>query len=376
MKVASLLLTIFSTIPIISASNWYQSNGVLYKDGQPIVLHGVSWFGLETTDRAPSGLWTSNVKNGQTIGHSISWFMQKIKDLGFNALRIPLSPQGMSKDGNSYPTASWARQWDPSLTNGWAVLNSMLSEANKVGLYVVIDYQTCSDMMIGNNLPGSPTNCPGYTLNDWINDLNTLVGLSKVYPNIFAVDIFNEPHDIPWSTWQQYAQQALSQIYSTNPNIVYFIEGINGQVPNDPVWTCWGENLYNVGSQPVVPEGVPLNKIIYTPHVYDVCQNNYARSFGYLNGGQNTVIVGEFGYNSQDSGDTGTFIPNLMNYLQSAKINSFFYWCINANDSTLGYLVSSDSTWCTVSAEKIQRFRAYGINPQSYITSVNPPSLC
>ena len=376
MKTSFSALLFFSTVQVILASNWFQSGGVLYKDGQPITLHGISWFGLETTDRAPSGLWSSHVKNGQTIGHSISWFMQKIKDLGFNAIRIPLSPQGMSKDGNTYPTASWARQWDPSLTNGWAVLNSMLANANSVGLYVLIDYQTCSDTMISNNLPGSPTNCPGYTLNDWISDLNILVGLSKTYTNIFGLDIFNEPHDIPWSTWVQYSNQALSQIYDTNPYIVYFIEGINGQVPGDSAWTCWGENLYYVGPQPVSPSGVPPSKIVYSPHIYDECDDNYAKCFGYLNNGQNTVIVGEFGYNSENSQDTGTFIPKLMSYLQSAKISSFFYWCLNANDSQLGYLVSSDSTWCTVSAEKIQRFSSWGINAASYITSSNPPSLC
>lgn len=30
----------------------------VYKDGVPLPLYGVNWFGLETCDRAPHGLWS------------------------------------------------------------------------------------------------------------------------------------------------------------------------------------------------------------------------------------------------------------------------------------------------------------------------------
>jgi endoglucanase len=374
-KISRSIILIFFFI-FQAQANWYQSNGKLYKDGTAITLHGINWYGLETTDRAPAGLWTSHSKNGQTIGHSISWFMSKIKDLGFNAIRIPLSPQGISSNSGLYPTASWAKTWDPSLTSGWAVLNSMLNQARSNNLYVLIDYQTCSDLQIGNNLPGTPTGCAGYTLNDWINDLNTIAKLTASYPNVIGIDLFNEPHGISWTVWKSYADQAISQIYSSNTNIVYFVEGVDGNVPGDGTGTCWGENLYYAGSQPISPPGVPFNKVVYAPHVYAWCDNDWAKCFGYLEGTQSIVIVGEWGYNSVSSYDTTVFAPNLIHYLQSTGINNFFYWSFNGNDKDLGYLSGTDSTWCTVVSEKVTRFKGLGIFPQSYITSSNPPSIC
>lgn len=367
---------ILALIVISEGGNWYQSNGVLYENGTPVVLHGVNWFGLETPARAPSGLWTSNVKNGQTIGHSISWFMQKIHDLGFNAVRIPLSPQSLSDNPNSFPPASWARQWDSSLTTGWKVLNSMISQAQSHGLYVLIDFQTCNENQLNNNLPGLPTNCPGYTLADWLSNLQTLAKLGYTYSNLFGIDIFNEPHGIPWTTWKNLAEQAVSAVYTANPNLVIFVEGIDGNVPGDGTGTNWGENLYYVAGDPVVSLNVPGNKIVYSPHIYDVGDNDWQKCFGYLQGNGYTVIVGEFGYDSSSSYDINTFAPNLINYFHSDRITSFFYWCIDANDQQLGYLVGTDSSWCTVSAEKVNRFKGIGVYPQAYITSTNPPSIC
>lgn len=374
-KFSSCLFVLIYCIYLVNG-NWYQTGGKLYKDGVAVTLHGINWFGLETTDRAPSGLWTSHQKNGQTIGHSITWFMGKIKDLGFNTVRIPLSPQALSNNAALYPTASWAKEWDPSLTTGWAVLNSMLTQASANGLYVLIDYQTCNDNQIGANLPGTPTGCPGYTLNDWMNDLNTIAKLTSNYPNVLGIDLFNEPHGISWDTWRGYADQAISYIYPSNKNIVYFVEGVDGNVPGDGTGTCWGENLYYAGNAPISANGVPFNKIVYSPHTYDDCDNDWAKCFGYLQGTQSIVIVGEWGYNSQSSYDVNTFAPNLMNYLHNTGIASYFYWCLNANDAQLGYLSSSDSTWCTVVSEKVNRFKGLGIYPQSYITSTNPPSIC
>lgn len=371
---SSLILLSFILYP--ASANWYQANGKLYNNGAPVALHGINWYGLETTDRAPAGLWSSHQSNGKTVGHSISWFMSKIKDLGFNAIRIPLSPQGISSNSGQYPTAQWARQWDSSLTSGWAVLNSMLNQAKANNLYVLIDYQTCSDTQIGNNLPGSPTNCPNYSLNDWITDLNTIAKLVANYPNVIGIDIFNEPHGISWTQWLTYANQAISQIYSSNQNIVYFVEGVDGNVPGDGTGTCWGQNLYYAGNQPVSASGVPFNKIVYGPHVYPWCDNDWAKCFGYLEGTQSIVVIGEWGYNSKSSYDTTVFAPNLISYLQSSGISSFFYWSLNANDQDLGYLDSSDSNWCSVVSEKLTRFRNLGIIPQSYITSRNPPNIC
>ena len=159
---------------------------------------------------------------------------------------------------------------DPNLTTGWAILNKVLSTAQSLGLYMLLDFQTCNDNQIGDDLSGTPINCLGYTMNDWLQDLQTLAKLGLAYSNIFGVDICSEPHGISWSTWKGLAEPGVSAAYQVNQGIVSFIEGINGNVSEDGAGTNWGENLYYAGGDPVAPIGIPTNKIVYSQHVYDV----------------------------------------------------------------------------------------------------------
>jgi hypothetical protein len=62
----------------------------VYRDGVRIPLYGVNWFGLETCDRAPHGLWS---------GRSVADFLAQVKGWGFTALRVPVSPQVLRDEG-------------------------------------------------------------------------------------------------------------------------------------------------------------------------------------------------------------------------------------------------------------------------------------
>ncbi|MEZ0322026.1 MAG: hypothetical protein ABWJ63_08905, partial [Thermus sp.] len=57
--------------------------GGVYKDGVALPLYGLNWFGLETCDRAPHGLWS---------GRSVTEILAQVRGYGFNALRLPVSP--------------------------------------------------------------------------------------------------------------------------------------------------------------------------------------------------------------------------------------------------------------------------------------------
>ena len=46
-------------------------------------IAGVSWFGLETNDFAPHGLWSRGYKS----------MMDQMKATGFNTIRLPYSDQ-------------------------------------------------------------------------------------------------------------------------------------------------------------------------------------------------------------------------------------------------------------------------------------------
>ncbi len=57
--------------------------GVIERDGQEIQLFGVSWFGAETQDHVPHGLWTRNYAE----------MAQQIRAVGFNAVRLGFCPE-------------------------------------------------------------------------------------------------------------------------------------------------------------------------------------------------------------------------------------------------------------------------------------------
>lgn len=359
-----------------SNQDWYQHAGKIYNGGVEVSIRGINWFGLETTDRAPSGIWTSHQAGNITIGHSIAWWTQQIVALGFNALRIPISPQSLSNNPNVFPPASWATTWDPTLTTGWSILNSMLSNAQQYGLMVVIDYQTCNETQIDINLPGRPDNCTGYTINDWTDDLSQLALLSRGYPNVFAIDIFNEPHNISWAQWRDYALQGVKAVYSSNPQILSFVEGNDGLIPGDSIWTNWGENLYYASSNQVSPLGVPKERILYSAHVYGHGNPNWQECFGYMVDQGFTVLVGEFGYNSNSTTDS-QFGTNFIQWIKNKGIRNWMYWAINANEgSNFGFVQSWDPTWCAIVGDKLNKMQVIGLSAAAYITSTNPPSLC
>ena len=63
---------------------------------QPVRIAGVNWFGLETGNYAPHGLWTRGYKE----------MLDQIKSLGYNTIRLPYSNQlfdaGSTPNGIDY----------------------------------------------------------------------------------------------------------------------------------------------------------------------------------------------------------------------------------------------------------------------------------
>ena len=59
--------------------------------GNPSILQGVNWFGLETANHAPHGLWTRDYKE----------MLAQIKSLGFNTIRLPFSLQALRSSTTS-----------------------------------------------------------------------------------------------------------------------------------------------------------------------------------------------------------------------------------------------------------------------------------
>lgn len=199
------------TVPLYAS----RPDGV-YKDGTPLPLYGVNWFGLETCDRAPHGLWS---------GRSVASFLAQIKGFGFNALRLPVGPEVLRDQG---AVASWAQTGDPAYpTSPLAGLRYVLEKARGLGFYVLLDFHTFRCDLIGENLPGSPFDSSrGYTKDDWLADLRRLAGLSLEFPNVFGIDLANEPYNLTWEEWKALAQEGARAVLGVNPRVLVAVEGV------------------------------------------------------------------------------------------------------------------------------------------------------
>src|SRR5437879_2949661 len=64
------------------AGYWHTSGGqVLGSSNQPVRIGGVNWFGFETPNFTPHGLWTRDYRD----------MMNQMKSLGYNTIRLPFT---------------------------------------------------------------------------------------------------------------------------------------------------------------------------------------------------------------------------------------------------------------------------------------------
>jgi len=309
-----------STFAAPGSSEWVvDENGNLTVDGQPFIVKGGAWFGLEgrhepsndpdNPSGAPMELYIGNTfwaPSGRTHEKDIAEF----KELGFNAIRIPLVHQTLDPDD---PQNEFKKN-APEVVypNAYEELCDVIKMLDAAGIYVLLDVHSCSnyvgwragrldarppytdnirqdyDYMRENCSCSSTGNPSGVTIiqpynqSTWTADLKKLAGLSSELgvDNIMGIDIFNEPWDYSWSEWKSLIESAYKTINAVDPNILIFAQGVSdsngnqdgtpdtkndtphGNLDSNP---NWGENLYDAGDD---PPNVPKSKLVYSPHTY------------------------------------------------------------------------------------------------------------
>jgi len=335
------------------------SGGKFLKDGAELKLYGLNWFGLETTDHILHGLWT---------GRLLDDFLADFKTKGFNALRLPVSPEtinpGFAIGAEPYMDPDCAAMCGK---DGRNALEYTLQRAQAAGMYVLLDFHTCNPAQLGSGLPGSPIACSGYSQAKWIADLQTMATLSKTYTNVIGIDLTNEPHALTWSAWASLASAGGQAVLAVNPNTTVWVEGIgNSSTSGVSGGANWGQNLYEAGGI----SGVPNTKLVYTPHSYgpSVANMSYFSDsafpanmpaiwdtlFGHLVGQGYTVVVGEFG--GMYTGADKTWQDAFVSYLINKGTKSSFYWCVNPNSGDTGGVLQNDwKTWNNDKVTLLQR---------------------
>jgi aryl-phospho-beta-D-glucosidase BglC (GH1 family) len=346
-------------------------NHLVNDQGQTVRLTGVNWFGFETSNSAPHGLWSRDYRS----------MLKQIKALGFNVVRIPWGNQILeSGRGISGVTFSGTDAYDGTnpmnqpLQGKTAIqaLDAIIAEAGNQGLKIILDNHSRKP---DNFIAEEVWYTSDFSEQRWISDW---VSLAQRYLNnttVIGFDLDNEPHGSatwgnsnPATDWNKAAERASSAILAANPNVLIFVEGVE-RVNNLTYW--WGGNLSGARDFPLA---IAANKLVYSPHDYGPEVYNqtwfsdpafpanlpavWDAKWGYLfKENRAPVLIGEFGIKDEFSfsGKSKQWIQSLLAYMGNAQ--SWTFWCWNPNSGDTGGILQDN--WVSVNQWKMDLLTPY-----------------
>ncbi|NEO88475.1 MAG: cellulase family glycosylhydrolase, partial [Spirulina sp. SIO3F2] len=149
----------------ISAPLSTQGSTIIDTKGQPVLLRGVNWFGIETDTHTPHGLWARDYKD----------MLKQIADLGYNVIRLPYSVQSLRSQSISGVDFSIGSNRDLQGKTPLQVMDIVIREAERQGLFILLDSHRLNDQSIPVLWYGD-----GFTEVDWI---DTWKMLARRYQN-------------------------------------------------------------------------------------------------------------------------------------------------------------------------------------------------
>jgi aryl-phospho-beta-D-glucosidase BglC (GH1 family) len=356
------------------AAGYTAQNGRIYDSGgTEIQLRGISHFGFNTPILQPQYLWQMGWKEQ----------IAEIHSLGFNAVRVPFVPDTLYNNTPveqlSYIDA--ARNPDLIGKTPLEVFDMWMAEAERLGLYVLLDFHSVSQVrMYDTWYVSDPAdfdliyNGQEYTADDWRRDLVFVATRYAHLPHFLGIDVYNEPNGpVRWSVgdpnmtdpanhWKAAAESAADAILAANPNLLIFVQGIMGNfdgVENSNLAMNWGENFQPQAYQPL---DIPYDKIVLSPHTYgpDVFSKstfdapdfpanlaaNWEQLFGQF-ASTFTVVPGEWGgrYGDGIGGSNDVAWQDaFVDYMLSKDIRNSFYWCYTPNSGDTGGILLDDLT--------------------------------
>ena len=376
-----LLLVIFGLTVSITSMNTKVAANTKY--GR---LTGVNWFGLETGNFAPHGLWSRDYKS----------VLKQIKDLGFNCIRIPWCnamigkvPTGIqiNEYGVDKYTNITGMNLDLAGLDSLQVLDKIVDEAANQSLYIILDnHSRANDGYMAESLWYTSA----YPESKWISDWVMLVTRYKNKANVIGADLNNEPHGnlgtgmkppASWgynvagygdTDWKAAAERCGKAILAVNPDILIIVEGVEQAEDGDGYW--WGGNLKDVKKYPIT--GIPAGNLVYSPHEYGsgvfmqtwfsdpTFPNNMAAIWDdhfYFIKKQNIapLLFGEFGIKESEAANPSSidykWLTTFMAY--TGKDCSWTFWCMNPNSGDTGGILQDD--WVTVNTAKYNLLKPY-----------------
>jgi aryl-phospho-beta-D-glucosidase BglC (GH1 family) len=350
-------------------------------------LTGVNWFGFETGNFVPHGLWTRDYKS----------MLKEIKDLGFNALRLPwcndmltASPSGIqiNASGVDAYTGQAGLNVDLQGLTSIQVMDKILDECQRLGLKVILDNHSLAHDGHSNETLWYTT---VYSEAKWIQDWTFLVDRYKNNTTVVAADLKNEPHgntgsgmkppatwgyDEPGygtTDWRRASITAGQAILAVNPNIIVVVEGTE-QYGTDTTW--WGGNLAGVADYPITTSEIPAKNLWYSAHEYgpevynqswfsaadfpDNMPAIWSKHFWFIHD-QNIapLFFGEFGIKEESAANPDSVAYKWFTKFmeQTGKTSHWAFWCMNPNSGDTGGILKDD--WVSVNTAKYNLIKPY-----------------
>jgi hypothetical protein len=185
----------------VAGGGWSTSGPrILTPTGNEYIIAGANWFGAETRNFAPHGMWSRDYK----------FLLDQFKSLGFNTIRLPYSDENwrinpkVSKNiVGACPECQGKRTRD--------VLALIVNYAGAIGLHIIMDNHRSSS---GSNTESATWYTSTFPEQVWIEDWQSILrwshGIPQTlgapdtitanylasdgFPTIIGFDLRNEPH--------------------------------------------------------------------------------------------------------------------------------------------------------------------------------------
>jgi endoglucanase len=156
-------------LPLIQTPLSTRGAEIIDATGEPVLLRGINWFGIETDTHVPHGLWARDYKE----------MLAQMKDLGYNMIRLPYSVQTLRESTVKGIDFSIGSNRDLEGKTPLEVMDRIIEEAGQYGILVLLDSHRLNDKEIPELWYGD-----GFTEEDWITTWTTLATRYRNQANV------------------------------------------------------------------------------------------------------------------------------------------------------------------------------------------------
>jgi len=253
------------------------------------IAKGISIYGLETPLQNFVCSWV----------HPVEYYIDNLKDLGFNSIRLPFS-------------------YEYIMHNDLAKMDYFMEMAYLYNMTVVLDLHRIQSSH------QAPTPEDGITMDDVIYMWKSVLYRYQHYPNLLGHNCYNEYQGRNISYLQHYHQLLFTEIEQEFPErFVYFATGY-----------LWSGNIHGFSL-----EHLPFHdRIIYSVHKYifsgTADELDWEESFG-NEFPPSKMCVGEWGWKQQNPQEV-EWATRFIQYLKKKNIRNTAFWTIAHSGDTDG----------------------------------------